>query len=408
MSIKVMIIDGQAAFRSLLSHHVTTHWPEAIVSDYDPIVAGDLPEEFSGAGNDIVLLGDELGNEFTRKKGLQTLRRFLKTPGFPPVVFFSTGDGSQEESEVKRLGADGFFSRKGINHDALIVALGRILTSQRPIASTDSLFVGDLATGMHPLIKGYRLIETLAVSEHSAVYLAEKESSGINVILKVLRQVPDLSDGTGAFDRFLQEYELIADLEHPNIVRIYDLGVSDDHAHIAMEYLAGGDLKQKIQDGVNEQDAVTYIQQIASALAKVHKVGVLHRDLKPGNIMLRDDGSTALIDFGLAKRMRLKLELTDHGEIFGTPYYMSPEQGHANAVDARSDIYSLGVIFYEMLTGEKLYLADNAMGIIYKHSNAPIPLLPPRLAKYQAVMNLLLAKKPEDRMQTADEIDEWL
>ena len=106
--------------------------------------------------------------------------------------------------------------------------------------------------------------------------------------------------------------------------------------------------------------------------------------------------------------MRLKLELTDHGEIFGTPFYMSPEQGHANSVDARSDIYSLGVIFYEMLTGEKLYLADNAMGIIYKHSNAPIPLLPRGLAKYQAVMNLLLAKKPEDRLQSAAEIDEWL
>ncbi len=404
MSIKVMIIDGQAAFRSLLKHHVTTHWPNAIVSDYDPVVAGDLPDEFSGAGNDIILLGDELG----KKKGLQSLRQFLKTPGFPPVVYFSKGDEREEKAAAGRLGADGFFARKRINHDALIIALGRILAGQRRTSSTDSLFVGDQATGMHPLVKGYRFIEKLAVSEHSAVYLAEKESEGTNVILKVLRHVPDLSDGLGAFDRFLQEYELIADLEHRNIVRIFDLGVSDDHAHIAMEYLPGGDLKQKIRQGINEKDAVDYIQQIASALAKVHEIDVLHRDLKPGNIMLRDDGSIALIDFGLAKRMRLKLELTDHGEIFGTPYYMSPEQGHANEVDARSDIYSLGVIFYEMLTGEKPYLADNAMGIIYKHSNAPIPLLPPRLARYQAVINLLLAKKPEDRLQTADEITEWL
>ena len=408
MSIKVMIIDGQAAFRKLLSHHLTTHWPKANVSEYDPIVSGHLPDEFSGAGNDIVLLGDELGNEYSKKKGLQTLRKFLKTPGFPPVVYFSTSDSSEEKTEARRLGADGFFARNNINHDALIIALGRILVSQRRLSSTDSLFVGDLATGMHPLVKGYRFIEKLAVSEHSAVYLAEKESEGIKVVLKVLRQVPDGSDGIGAFDRFLQEYELIAELEHPNIVRIYDLGVSDDHAHIAMEYLAGGDLKHKIQEGISEVDAVDYIQQIGGALAKVHKVGVLHRDLKPGNIMLRGDGSIALIDFGLAKRMRLKLEMTDHGEIFGTPYYMSPEQGHANEVDARSDIYSLGVIFFEMLTGEKPYLADNAMGIIYKHSNSPIPLLKPRLAKYQAIINLMLAKKSEDRMQTADEISEWL
>lgn len=403
-----MIIDGQAAFRKLLMHHITTHWPDAIVSDYDPIVNGQLPDEFSGAGNDIILLGDELGNEVGTKMGLQTLRRFRRTPGFPPVVYFSASEDGESKAEASRLGADAFFGRKKINHDALIMALGRILLNQRRISSTASLFVGDLATGMHPLVKGYRYIEKLAVSEHSAVYLAEKEADGINVILKVLRQVPDLSDGIGAFDRFLQEYELIAELDHPNIVKIYDLGVSDDHAHIAMEYLAGGDLKRKIRRGITEKEAVNYIRQIASALARVHQVGVLHRDLKPGNIMLRDDGSIALIDFGLAKRMRLKLELTDHGEIFGTPYYMSPEQGHANRVDARSDIYSLGVIFYEMLTGEKPYLADNAMGIIYKHSNSPIPLLPPRVAKYQAVMNLLLAKKPEDRLQTANEICEWL
>ncbi len=399
-----MIIDGQAEFRSLLIHHVTTHWPDAIISAYDPVTAGQLRDEFSGAGNDIVLLGDELG----KKGGLQALEQFLKTPGFPPVVYFSGGDEKKENREASKLGVDGFFPRENISHDALIVTLGHILLAQHSIASTDSLFVSDLATGLRPLIKGYRFIEKLAVSEHSAVYLAEEESAGIKVILKVLRQIPDQTDGIHVFDRFLQEYELIADLEHPNIVKIYDLGVSDDHAHIAMEYLSGGDLKQKMKEGISKQDAVNYLQQIASALAEVHKVGILHRDLKPGNIMLRDDGNIVLIDFGLAKRMFSKLKMTDQGEIFGTPYYMSPEQGHANEVDARSDIYSLGVIFYEMLTGEKPFYAANAMGIIYKHSNSPIPLLPTRLAEYQALINLLLAKKPEDRLQTADEVPEWL
>lgn len=399
-----MIIDGQAEFRSLLIHHVTTHWPDAIISAYDPVTAGHLRDEFSGAGNDIVLLGDELG----KKGGLQALKQFLQTPGFPPIVYFSGGDEKKEKREAKKLGVDGFFSRENISHDALIVMLGRILLAQHRVASTASLFVNDLAMGLRPLIKGYRFIEKLAVSEHSAVYLAEKESAGIKVVLKVLRQIPDLTDDIDAFDRFLQEYELIADLEHPNIVKIYDLGVSDDHAHIAMEYLSGGDLKQKMKEGISQQDAVDYLQQIASALAEIHKVGILHRDLKPGNIMLRDDGNIVLIDFGLAKRMRSNLKMTDQGEIFGTPYYMSPEQGHANEVDARSDIYSLGVIFYEMLTGEKPFYAANAMGIIYKHSNSPVPLLPMRLGQYQVLINLLLAKKPEDRLQTADEVPEWL
>lgn len=398
-----MIIDGQAEFRSLIMHHLTSHWPDAIITAYDPVSAGQLPDEFSGAGNDVVLLGDELGT----KEAISILRQFLKKPSFPPVVYFSA-DEKIDQAQAKRLGVGAVFRRDKISHDALMVSVGRLLAARRRVASTNSLFVGDMATGLHPLVKGYRFIKKLAVSEHSAVYLAEKESEGVKVILKVLRQVPDLSGGIGAFDRFLQEYELIADLKHPNIVKIHDLGVSDDHAHIAMEYLSGGDLKQKIQEGINDRDAVNYLRQIASALSEIHKVGILHRDLKPGNIMLRDNGSVALIDFGLAKRMRLEMEITSHGEIFGTPYYMSPEQGHANDIDARSDIYSLGVIFYEMLTGEKPFSADNAMGIIYKHSTAPIPLLPARLAHHQALLNLLLAKRPEDRLQTAKEVPEWL
>ena len=286
--------------------------------------------------------------------------------------------------------------------------LGDVLRARRRGSSTASLFVGDLRTGISPLVKGYRFVEKLSASAHSAVYLAEREKGGDRVILKVLMQVPDLSEGIGAFDRFLQEYEMIADLHHPNIVRIYDLGVSDEHAHIAMEYLPGGDLKEKIQAGISEEDAVSYTRQIASALAKVHAVGILHRDLKPANIMLRTDGSIALIDFGLAKRMRLQQEITGSGEIFGTPYYMSPEQGHADDVDARSDIYSLGVIFYEMLTGKKPFRAANAMGIIYKHGHAPVPRLPGRLARHQALLDRLLAKRPEDRLQTADEVASWL
>ena len=288
------------------------------------------------------------------------------------------------------------------------VKLSDILVSRRRVASTGSLFVGDERIGIHPLIRGYNFLEKLGATSHSSIYLAERESTGVKVVLKVLQQLPDVADNIGAFDRFLQEYEMIAEIDHPNIVKIYDLGVSDEHAHIAMEYIDAGDLKRRISAGIAEPDAVRYLRQIASALAEIHRVGILHRDLKPGNIMLRSDDSIALIDFGLAKRMRLRMELTDEGEIFGTPYYMSPEQGHGNGVDHRSDIYSLGVIFYEMLTGEKPYRADSAMGIIYKHAQAPIPLLRPRFAKYQALLNMMLAKLPEDRLQSAAEIEEWL
>ncbi|NIL95415.1 MAG: protein kinase [Woeseiaceae bacterium] len=401
MSLKVMIIDGQSDFRSLLMHHVTSHWPDAIISAYDPTEAGYLPDEFSGAGNDLVLLGSEHGE----RDALRVLKQFVDRPGFPAVVFF--GARSDQKAALK-AGADGFLPRLELRHDALTVLLSDILVSRRRVASTGSLFVGDERTGIHPLIRGYNFVEKLGATSHSSIYLAERESTRVMVVLKVLQQLPDVADNIGAFDRFLQEYEMIAEIEHPNIVKIYDLGVSDEHAHIAMEYIDAGDLKRRISAGINEPDAVRYLRQIGSALAEIHRVGILHRDLKPGNIMLRKDDSIALIDFGLAKRMRLRMELTDEGEIFGTPYYMSPEQGHGNGVDHRSDIYSLGVIFFEMLTGEKPYRADTAMGIIYQHAQAPIPLLRPRFAKYQALLNMMLAKLPDDRLQSADEIEEWL
>ena len=401
MSIKVMIIDGQADFRSLLLHHVTTHWPGAIITEYDPTEAGHLPEEFSGAGNDLILLGNEQGD----RDGVDVLRQFVKRTSFPPVIYFGT---EEDQEEAHRLRPAEHFIRGHISHDSLIVALSDVLLASERMASTDTLFLGDLRTGIHPLIKGYRFIRRIGSTEYSGVYLAERESTHLRVVLKVLRQMPGDDEDNGAFDRFLQEYETIAEMDHPNIVRIYDLGVSDTHAHIAMEYLEGGDLRTKIERGISVRAAVQYLRQIAGALAAVHEKGVLHRDLKPGNIMLRKDGSIALIDFGLAKTAKLESEITDKGEIFGTPYYMSPEQGHGNGVDQRSDIYSLGVIFFEMLTGQKPFKADTAMGIIYKHAQSPVPLLPPRLAQYQALINMMLAKSPENRLQSAAEIDEWL
>ena len=333
------------------------------------------------------------------------LERFLARENFPPVVYFGSVD---DEKQAAKLKPDGHFMRDHISHDSLIIGLSDVLLANERIASTGSLFVGDMGTGVRPLIKGYRFLRKLGSTEHSGVYLAEREATHMQVVLKVLRQVPELGDSIGAFDRFLQEYETIADMDHPNIVRIYDLGVGDDHAHIVMEYIDGGDLRLKIESGIAAREAVEFLRQIASALAAVHAKRVFHRDLKPGNIMVRKDGSIALIDFGLAKRAKLEMAITDKGEIFGTPYYMSPEQGHGNEVDERSDIYSLGIIFFEMLTGVKPYRASSAMGIIYRHAQAAIPLLPARFSQYQALLNMMLAKLPGDRLQSATEIEEWL
>src|SRR4029078_4373296 len=206
------------------------------------------------------------------------------------------------------------------------------------------------------------------------------------VVLKVLRDSPSAGDQHTQFTRFMQEYELISKVRHPNVVRIFDLGIADDHAYLAMEYFARGDLRSQMASGLDGSEALTYLAQMATALQVVHAVGVLHRDLKPGNIMLRADGSVALIDFGLAKRGQLDAEIAATGEIFGTPYYMSPEQGHAQALDERSDLYSLGVIFYEMLMRQKPYVAQSPMGVIYMNANAPIQIMPEEVRHYQNML----------------------
>jgi len=171
-----------------------------------------------------------------------------------------------------------------------------------------------------------------------------------------------------------------------------------------MEHFASGDLRQRMKARISPATAIWYTQKIASALEAIHSVGVLHRDLKPANIMLRGDGSPCLIDFGLSKAQGMSVEMTGAREIFGTPYYMSPEQGHAEEVDERSDLYGLGVILYEMLVGKKPFLGASAMEVIYKHKKAALPEIPPELQRYEPILQRLLAKLPAERFQSAREL----
>jgi eukaryotic-like serine/threonine-protein kinase len=168
-----------------------------------------------------------------------------------------------------------------------------------------------------------------------------------------------------------------------------------------MEHFPAGDLRERMKRPLTPATALQYLEQIASALDAIHSVGVLHRDLKPANVMLRPDGTVSLIDFGLAKANENEISLTGAREIFGTPYYMSPEQGHAEMIDARSDLYSLGVVFYEMLIGRKPFNGATAMEVIYKHKRADLPEIAPEFANYEGLLRGLLAKSPDNRYQSA-------
>lgn len=401
MSIRILVIDPDADYRSLLSHHLTTRWPDARVTEYDPVGAGQLQDGFSGAGNDLVILAHPLGEE----SGLEWLARFRKVRRFPPVVVLGSADERDIVAAMKGGAAD-YISRQMLSHTRLVGVCETALAKSpnNPEASLSS--ISDSSIGLLGL-KGYRMEKRISGGDIASVFLTREKETDREVVLKVLRQVPDAGGGEIAFQRFLREFDLIGKITHPNVVRIYDLGIADDHAYIAMEFCSRGSLKRKIKHGVEPQDADAIMRQIADALGAIHAVGILHRDLKPTNVLFRDDDSVALIDFGLATQAHLAAELTGVGEIFGTPYYMSPEQGHGEELDERSDIYSLGVIFYEMLTGEKPYQGSTAMAVILKHARDAIPRLPEHLSAYQPAIDKMMAKQAQHRFQSVEELLNW-
>ncbi len=255
-------------------------------------------------------------------------------------------------------------------------------------------------------IPGYSIEREIARGGMARVYLAVQKRFGRLVAIKVVS--PEFTGDPEFGVRFVREARIIAQLSHPNIVQVHDAGVHEQCYYLVMEYLRGGDLDRRLKRGLHMQAAISVVKDIARGLDSAHAKGFVHRDIKPENILFREDGSAVLSDFGIARMITTDASITRHGTVVGTPQYMSPEQAAGRALDGRSDIYSLGVVFYRMLTGEVPFKAESAIAVGIRHLQDPVPRLPGHLATMQEVVDRFLAKKPELRFQNGAEVIEAL
>jgi serine/threonine protein kinase len=248
-------------------------------------------------------------------------------------------------------------------------------------------------------IPNYKIEKELGRGGMSTVYLAIHTILERQVALKIMS--PSYLNNEAFKECFINEGKIISKLNNPHIIHIYDIGISNDACYMAIELLEEDTLHQKIEKkSLSFEDIERIISQVASALTTAHTQNFIHRDIKPKNILFRKNGDAVLTDFGISKVQNTDGDLTTMGYISGTPAYMPPEYSMGEELDHRGDIYSLGVVFFEMLTGEKPYKGKTPAAVSYKHANEPIPKLETKLAHYQTVLDRSLAKKPQDRFDS--------
>ncbi len=437
MTAKFLIIDDNAKYRSKLKRLLLAQWPDAEVEQFDPVTDGWPGETLQWFEYDLLFLDYVLKQD----SGLEWFEILKSYSGFPPTIIVSTQSDPEVAVKVIKSGAENYIPKSSLTRKKLASVVQEILSQpgrcwssspqpkQSPADDPINKEVEQVlaAEGSAPNdakvvrlkkrhkedrrnwpdIDGHSIIKKVGQGGMSTVYLAERQRDSKRVVVKTLSV--GLVDNKKSVARSNQEFKLISRIKNPHIVSLYEQGMIGDVLFTTMEHFSSGDLKQRLRKGITQKQAISYLKQIAEGLKAIHGCGIIHRDLKPANIMFRDDDSLAIIDFGISKDINSQMDLTIPGQVMGTPNYMAPEQGsNTYKPDARSDIYSLGVLLYEMLTGKKPYAAPTGAAIIYKHLHDPIPQLPNQFYEMQVLVDKMMAKFPHQRFQSAYDLIKFI
>ena len=433
MTPRVLIADSDPQYCRWLSLHLQSAWPDASPECRSLADLEAMLPTLAERPIDVLLLGANFSPPSAGNcEGYSWLRRLRAHARALPVITLATGGNELSAVKALRLGARDYLPRTGLDPAVLHRRLRRTVRQARrrraradghtaaaanaaaaPAAAPRVVAMptlraqpaGAAHAGM-PSIPHYVPIQQIGDSSRASVWLAHSEALGRHVALKVSK--PPTGSDDDHSQSFAREYAALSALRHPGVVQIYEYGMHEHCEFLAMEYFPCGDLKQRLQQPITPQQSVEYVRRIATALQPVHAAGLMHRDLKPPNVMLRPDCSVVLIDFGLAKHENTHTASTELGVRRGSPYYMSPEQVQGLPLDSRSDLYSLGVIFYEMLTDRKPYTGTTALELMDRHVSGDRPSLPAELSHFEPLLQTLMTIEREDRVPNAGALLELL
>ena len=392
---QVLVVEDDAVMREFIARSLASRGHEASMARSGE----DALQQMRARSTAIVITDIRLpgmdGFSFARAVRRET------AIGQPDIIFVSSLDERNDYRRAMHVGAADFLV-KPFKSQEIADAVTRCI-EDRKVRKAQEQARSERAPESLPRIPGYEIVQKLGEGAASEVFLATHLASREQHALKILKLLGIDTSTQEAINRFMAEYDMLSRLAHPHVARVHEHGIGDRCRFIGMEHLPGGDLRLDIEVGMSPQLAQRRAAEIASALAAIHAAGIIHRDLKPANILMRMTGEAVIADFGIAKQLGSALSLTRHDMAVGTPYYMSPEQARGSNVGPHSDIYALGVLYFEMLTGNRPYEANTPNELMGKHLHAPTPLLPTRVAMYQPVIDKLMAKSVADRYATADE-----